>query len=354
MTAPRLAVVQGLRGVAVLLVMAYHSQLPIPGGFLGVDVFFVISGFVILRMLLNEWDAKGTISFRQFYLRRFSRLAPGLSLMVLVTMVLSLFFLSPFRTQEATFATGIGSLFGVANLIIPIHTGGYFDVRAEASPLIHTWSLSVEEQFYLVFPIGLLLLLRISRGRKTSWLLFGVISGVASVSFLLALLGATESFSLGFFNSQFNFYSPATRAWEFLSGALVALVFYQKGRLGNSPTIAWLSASILLFGVFLYRSEFPVPGLWTVLPVAGTAGIILFASAENSALGRLLSRKFLVAVGNYSYSLYLWHWPFAVFFPIAFPGVIFAPLIGVCCSVVVAIVAYRYVENPLRQVPQSE
>lgn len=144
--------IQGLRAVAVLLVVAFHAGLPLPGGFLGVDVFFVISGFVITSMLAREYASRGRINLRGFYSRRFKRLSPALALTLSVTVLLSLALQSPFGTQQITAQTALGALFLSANLVIARNTGGYFDPAAETSPLLNTWSLSVEEQFYLAFP----------------------------------------------------------------------------------------------------------------------------------------------------------------------------------------------------------
>jgi peptidoglycan/LPS O-acetylase OafA/YrhL len=145
--------IQGLRAIAVLSVIAFHAGLPVRAGFLGVDVFFVISGFVITAMLQREWLRHGRISFARFYSRRFKRLAPALALMVSVTMVLTFALLSPFGPQQTAAATAAGALFSVSNVVIAMTTGGYFDASAETNPLLNTWSLSVEEQFYLIFPI---------------------------------------------------------------------------------------------------------------------------------------------------------------------------------------------------------
>ena len=144
--------IQGLRAIAVIMVVAFHAGLPVPGGFVGVDVFFVISGFVITAMLHREWEKTGRIKFGTFYLKRFKRLAPALALMVGVTLMISTVIFSPFGHQTYAAATGIGALLMSANFVIAKTTGGYFGPTAENNPLLNTWSLSVEEQFYLVFP----------------------------------------------------------------------------------------------------------------------------------------------------------------------------------------------------------
>ena len=144
--------IQGLRAVAVLLVVAFHAQLPLPGGFVGVDVFFAISGFVITAMLMREWAATGRIAFRHFYFRRFLRLTPALALTVTVVAAASILLQNPFGAQQTTARTGLGAMFLSANFAIAHAAGDYFAANSITNPLLNTWSLSVEEQFYLAFP----------------------------------------------------------------------------------------------------------------------------------------------------------------------------------------------------------
>jgi peptidoglycan/LPS O-acetylase OafA/YrhL len=188
----RRADIQGLRAVAVLMVVLFHAGLPVPGGFVGVDVFFVISGFVIAAMLLREADSRGRVSIRRFYWRRFLRLSPALALLVVATMVLTFVLLPPFGEQQNAAQTAIGAALLVANGVIAITTGGYFGASADSNPLLNTWSLSVEEQFYLVFPSLLILGIALSRrvGRQRSVAVL-VIAMASIVSFVMALLGSS-------------------------------------------------------------------------------------------------------------------------------------------------------------------
>jgi len=185
--------IQGLRAIAVLLVVAYHSRLPVPGGFVGVDIFFVISGFVITAMLLREWQAHSRIGLARFWWRRFFRLTPALALVIAATFVLSAMILFPLE-QRVAYETGVGALLLVANIVIARNTGGYFDAPAEGNPLLNTWSLSVEEQFYLLFPFVLVLALLATRSRiKFSWLPIALVSGIGLFSFAVTLWSLSPS-----------------------------------------------------------------------------------------------------------------------------------------------------------------
>ena len=159
--------IQGLRAIAVLLVVVFHAELPVPGGFVGVDVFFVISGFVITAMLMREWARYGRVRFGHFYFRRFLRLTPALALIVAVVALASILLQNPFGAQQTTARTGMGAMLLSANYVIGHAAGDYFADNATTNPLLHTWSLSVEEQFYLVFPALLVLAwLLVRRGRR--------------------------------------------------------------------------------------------------------------------------------------------------------------------------------------------
>lgn len=185
--------IQGLRAIAVLLVVAFHADLPVPGGFVGVDVFFVISGYVITTMLMREWHEFGRIGLGRFWRRRFFRLTPALALMIGITFVLSALILFP-SEQRVAFQTGVGALFLVGNVVIARNTGGYFDAPADENPLLNTWSLSVEEQFYLLFP--LLLVAALIAWRKSTrlrWVPITIVALVGSGSFALTLWSTTAS-----------------------------------------------------------------------------------------------------------------------------------------------------------------
>ena len=338
--------IQGLRAVAVLLVVAFHTGLPISGGFVGVDVFFVISGYVITSMLLREWGAHGRISLRRFWRRRFFRLAPALSLVVVFTFISSALLLFP-QQQTVAYQTGIGAILFVANIVIARNTGGYFDPPAELNPLLNTWSLSVEEQFYALFPFILVVSLLIGRKMQRRLLLpLVAVAAIAVLSVTLALASATP---LAEGITWLNFYSPVTRAWEFAVGSLLAFLTFNKRRLSAkvATPLRWTGGISLAISAFVIGPTTPFPGPWTLLPVGATLLLILAGHSDGPG-SRLLTHPILVRIGDWSYSIYLWHWPMIVF---AIALGVDAPiwLLGVALlSFGPAIASYRFVEQPLR------
>jgi len=353
--------IQGLRAAAVLMVVLFHAGLPIPGGFVGVDVFFVISGFVITAMLHRQWLRNGRIRLGLFYWRRFKRLTPALALMISVTMIFSVLILSPLGSQQLTAQTAVGAMLIVANVVISRATGDYFAAPAAANPLLNTWSLSVEEQFYLVFPALLIfawyLAARWGRLRSAP---FVIISGIATASFTLAALG-----SLGFFPlfgggdpvaeiGRFitGFYSPFTRAWEFAAGALLSLFLASRSVHVSALTrnmSGVMGIVLLIASGWIINFLTPFPGIWTLLPVAGTLFLLLAGSDKGSMVSLLLSAKAMTKIGDYSYSIYLWHWPFIVFAITLWPTAHYAPIIAGTLSLLPAVASYHWVEQPIRQ-----
>jgi len=343
--------IQGLRAVAVIMVVAFHAGLPVPGGFVGVDVFFVMSGFVITAMLHRERIKTGRILFRQFYLNRFKRLTPALALVVAATMVASAALLSPYGAQTAAAKTGIGAMLLVANFVIVSTTGGYFDLAAKTNPLLNTWSLSVEEQFYLVFPVVIALGWYIAhRNSKFRAAPFLIVSGLAVLSFGLALAG---SFGWTFCGAEMilGFYSPFTRAWEFAAGALLALALPKgEARLSSRLTsvMGLVGIGMLVASLWLITEATYFPGPWTLLPVTGTL-LLLLAGTQNNPVSHTLSTRPMVKIGDWSYSIYLWHWPFIVFAVYLWPYSSYAAALAAIISIAPALVSYYWVEQPIRQ-----
>lgn len=342
--------IQGLRAIAVLMVILFHAGLPVPGGFVGVDVFFVISGFVITAMLHREWLRVGRIRFREFYVRRFKRLTPALALMVSVVVVTSAVILSPIGGQAPVVRTALGAMLISANFVAAQSGGGYFDVSAESNPLLNTWSLSVEEQFYLVFPA--LLAAGWYVGQRRVRMRLGPIPLVIGVTFLSLALALAGSMGLTFPGSDLllGFYSPFARAWEFAAGALLALLLVRRA-LPNSraaSAFGYVGLILLAASLWLIDDTTPFPGVWALLPVAGTLLLLASGTCEATAPTRLLSTRPMVKVGDWSYSMYLWHWPFIVFAGLIFPGNSVVLIVAAALSMAPALASYRWVETPLR------
>ncbi len=343
--------IQGLRAVAVLLVVAYHSGLGVPGGFVGVDIFFVISGFVITAMLGREWEASGRIRFGHFILRRFKRLAPALAVMVSVVMVLSALLLSPFGEQQVSARTAVGTMLLSANAVIARASGSYFGSPAEANPLLNAWSLSVEEQFYLVFPLLLWFGWTLSRRARSLAPAASVLGVTALASFALAMLGtpghgASPTWLAGF-------YSPLPRAWEFAAGAALAL---KAPRFSRRIALAFgvLGSALVALSPWLITRATPFPGTWTLLPVAGTLLLLLSGVDGSHPVSRVLATRPIVAVGDRSYSIYLWHWPLIVFAARLWPDQPDASKVAALFSFLPALASFAWVEQPLRElVPGS-
>ena len=345
--------VQGLRAIAVLLVVTYHSGVPLPGGFTGVDVFFVISGFVITELILRKQETTG-FRFREFYARRMRRLLPALALVITLTAIAAIFLESPFGPQRTTALTGLGASFFMANFVIYANTGGYFDAPAELNPLLHTWSLSVEEQFYFVFPALMVLAYVLARRSKVSGrsIAIAVLALVTAASFAAAILLGFQMWQPSWLadGSSWAFYSSVTRAWEFSVGALVALVLRRRRfpqLLANITVIAGLLAIGL--GAVVIESSMVFPGIAALLPVLGTAAVIAGGSTSSApAASRLLALPGMVWLGALSYSWYLWHWPVIVFTGQLAPGNTTALIVAGALSLVPAWLSYRFVETPLR------
>ena len=350
--------IQGLRGFAVLVVVLCHAGLPVPGGFTGVDVFFVISGFVISGLLVRELAHSGRIDFRRFYTRRVRRLLPALTLTVLVTLGLSFLLGSPFdRQQTVTAATGAGALLMIANAVIFLNSGGYFATPPTNNPLLNTWSLSVEEQFYIVFPLILLGLWWWSARRGS--LLHGrpraaLATGVALLAAASLVLCIGMSFGLIRLHltdpSWFAFYSSPTRAWEFAAGCL-AFLAVSRGpvlRGASAQAVGLLGWVALVACVFIIRPSDVFPGWIALAPVLATAAVLIAGAEPDTGLVRISGSRIPRWLGDVSYSWYLWHWPLIAFAAMLLPGNHLVPPIAALASLGIAALSLRFVENPLR------
>jgi len=339
--------IQGLRALAIIVVVLFHAGLPVPGGFIGVDVFFVISGFVITGMLRRDWQRDGRLRLRTFYARRFKRLTPALALTVSVTLLLSIVILSPLGVQQTAAETGIGAMLLVANIAIARTTGGYFDLAAGTNPLLNTWSLSVEEQFYLVFPLILILGWALARRRGGRAWPIVLVAATAAISIAL-MLATSRGGQLGALPGELvGFYGPLTRVWEFAAGALLVVAAPRiPGRAG--ATAAGLLGLVLVLGsLWLITSATPGPGLRNILPVVGTM-LLLWAGERENPVSRVLASRPAVAIGDVSYSWYLWHWPLIVFSLLLWPSLGWIAPAAALVSLIPALLSYRWVEQPIR------
>ncbi len=324
--------IQGLRACAVAAVVVFHA-LPqwLPGGFLGVDIFFVVSGYLITAILTREMSG-GTFSLTDFYRRRIIRILPALSTMIAVTGVLGCLLLLPTELQYV--GRSIVAAMAFANNIVFYRHLDYFGGAAEFDPLLHTWSLGVEEQFYIIYPVALILLFRVSRTAVPVG-----ISLISGMSLLLALwLEATHP--------TFVFYMLPTRAWEIGAGALVATLRPPNLRASVRELLALAAlAATIVPMVVLADDASPYPAC--VIAVLGVA--TLLHCGRDTLAGRALGQRSLVGLGAISYSLYLWHWPVLSFYRIL-NGVALTTgeaLALVAVSLILAILSWYAIERPL-------
>ncbi len=365
--------IQGLRGVAVLLVVIYHTGIALPGGFIGVDMFFVISGFVITQVLMREFEETGTIRLRNFYARRARRLIPALSLIIVFTLLVSLVAMSPFGEQQQIIKTAIASVFFAGN--IHLFAQNTYDALKN-NPLRHLWSLGVEEQFYWIYPVIFVVILRIAKKRFIKVLIV-VLSAIAIISFGIGVFltygfefGYTEGSVLstrfaflkkigfrpgGGWPTKFAFFGSPARFWEILVGAVLAVCINKFADLAKFYSRVFVSVGVLAISwatiTFSQASKFP--GFIALLLVVGTALLILFGQ-QSKVCNNLLSSKQLVYIGDISYSLYLWHWPLIVFARIIWPTTNGIAIIAAGLSFAPAVFSYRFVETRFRAKPRGE
>lgn len=339
--------IDGLRAIAVLSVIFFHIDARLlPGGFVGVDIFFVISGYLITRNVVDEL-ARGKFSLLEFYRRRVKRIAPAMLLVIFTTVVFVQFFLLPEEAERAA-DSALWSLLSLSNVYFWLNIdGNYFAEASNELPILHLWSLGVEEQFYIVWPVLLMLL-------------FGRTSGLAlvlmmSVAAVFSFAYADHAFDL---DPSFAYYMIPTRAGELLLGAIVALGasrgIEQKLHPALLSPLGWLGAG-LMFGSLVLLSEQDVfPGWTAVPPTLGTALIILSGLRQSGRLTRFLSFAPMVGIGLVSYSAYLWHWPILAFIRYGYGEVTFSSaVLAFLSTFLLAWLTYRYVEQPARRVRSS-
>ncbi|KRO46744.1 MAG: hypothetical protein ABR56_04855, partial [Acidimicrobium sp. BACL27 MAG-120823-bin4] len=336
--------IQGLRGIAVLLVVIYHTGVALPGGYIGVDIFFVISGFVITQLLLRETSATGTISLKSFYERRIKRILPAVAFAIIGTLFLSIFALSPFGEQQQVAQTARASSFFAANFYFYLQDSYW--ALAE-NPLRHLWSLAVEEQFYIFFPV-LLLALNKLKIRINSRLSVAILIVISIISFVISYLLSIGEQILPK-PELFAFFGTPWRMWEFLAGSLIALAPSIRIAVKSISTpLSAIALAAIAWSAISFDSYTPFPGSAALIPVLATTALIYFGTQSN-LLTTLLSARPLTAVGDISYSWYLWHWPLIVFAHRVFPASeVIAPVGAALISVLFAIFSLRKIENPIR------
>lgn len=328
------AEIDGLRAIAVLPVILFHAGFTaFSGGFVGVDVFFVISGYLITSIIAQEIEA-GSFSFRGFYERRARRILPVLFLVMLCCIPFSWMWMMPLEFNA--FSTSVVSVCLSLSNVLFWRQSGYFEAAGEYKPLLHTWSLAVEEQFYIIFPIAILLLWRLGRTKAKLCIV------------LVAVLSLTLSEYASRYHPSFNFYWLPTRAWELMAGALCAFASIKPYSLrDNILSIAGLVA--IAISVFVYDETIPFPSLFALVPVLGACAVIIFGRDGNTACN-LLSVKPLVGVGLISYSAYLWHQPLFAFARVRSPAEPSSHimLLLAISSLLLAYLSWRFVEMPVR------
>ena len=329
--------IDGLRAIAVLSVVIFHAFPEyLGGGFIGVDVFFVISGFLITSLILRE-QREERFSLKNFYARRIRRIFPALSLVLGFGLIAGWICLNFMEYKQLTKHTGSSAIF-ITNFML-LREAGYFDNAADTKPMLHLWSLAIEEQFYLAWPLVLIFFKRLPR-----WLF------PALVVLFLSSLG--YSLSLVFKgNFEYDFYSPWSRSWELLLGASLAFGVSRQVAIPTSwrNMAGWVGLVFIFISACFLDKNMPFPGYWALPPTVGAA-LILFAGMQSNLNRVLLASRPLVAIGLISYPLYLWHWPllsFARILESQTPG-LGLRLFLVLSSFVLAWLTYRFVEKPIR------
>ena len=339
--------IDALRGVSIIFVVLYHAKFKIlgselfSGGFIGVDIFFIITGFLITKILLNEFEEKKIINIVDFYKRRIKRLIPVLVVAILIATITSYFVLDPIKLKEFS-VSAFSSLIFIANAYFH-YFGNFYGADGDIlrKPLINLWSLGVEEQFYIFYPLFLIIILKYLRNFLLPFLLLGFFS-----SLLLAQYASTH-------HIMFNFYMLPTRAWEIISGSIIAyLLLYDKINLNLNKIIKNILYLISLIVIFLSLILFNIntvkhPSIITFIPLLAAALIIIIGDKEkNFYLFNLFTNKIFIFFGKISYSLYLWHY---LFFSILrnsfFEETFFSNIFIIFFSIFISFFSYKFIEN---------
>ena len=329
------AEIDGLRALAVIPVVFFHAGFHLfKGGFVGVDIFFVISGYLITTIIIEQIESN-QFNILSFYERRARRILPALYLVMFVCILFSWIWMLPNQMKDFSQSLVAISLFA-SNFLFWFESG-YFDVLSEEKPLLHTWSLAVEEQYYIFFPIFLILVWRYGKN-KVFWLIFLLCVS----SFILSEWAWRNKATTA------NFFLMPSRMWEILIGSITAFIV-QKNGVQKNNILAIIGLGAILISIFIYDSSTPFPSVYTLLPVFGVALIILYANKET-LVAKILSLNFFVSLGLISYSTYLWHQPIFAFARIRLLDDPSKKLMIslIFLSIILAYLSWKYVEKPFR------
>lgn len=330
--------IDGLRAIAVLPVIFFHAGIEkFSGGFVGVDIFFVISGYLITSIIIKELYNK-TFSLKNFYERRARRILPALIFVILITSFLSFFFLT--RSELTSYFKSVNATLLFYSNFYFWKTTPYFQSESDLEPLLHTWSLSIEEQFYIIFPIILIFIF--------TFLKKYILSFFILTFFLSLIVCQTLALKTG---GTLNFYFTISRVWELALGAIAAYTIINKKILISNLYTNLLSIFgfiLIIFSIFFFNKKILYPSLYTLLPALGTVLIILFAE-EKTFIKKLLSSKILVSIGLVSYSFYLWHQPLLAIGKIYLINFsLFVKIIIILIAFLASCISYKFIEKPFR------
>lgn len=328
------AEIDGLRAVAVIPVILFHAGFEwFSGGFIGVDVFFVISGYLITTILVDDIE-KNRFSIINFYERRARRILPALFFVMLTCIPFAWVWMLPDQMKD--FSKGIVAVSLFASNVLFWRESGYFEAAAEENPLLHTWSLAVEEQYYLLFPIFLFLAWRFGKNG-----VFWMIVVFTAISLALSEWGWRNA-------PAANFYLAPTRAWELFAGSVSAFIVQKRG-VQASNALSLLGLAAILFAIFAYDETTPFPSVYALVPVLGVVLLVLFAKRET-IVAKVLSTKAFVGIGLISYSAYLWHQPlfaFARIRTVEQPSLLLMAFLA-SISILAGFISWKYIEQPFR------
>ncbi len=337
----------GLRGISIFLVVFYHLGINFfHSGFIGVDIFFVISGYLITNLIINK-----EFKISKFYEGRIRRLLPALLFMLIIVSPI-IFFISNDQNFLKEFSKSIFSVIFIFSNFYFNNKNNYFDEESQLNPLLHTWSLSIEWQFYLIFPFIFLFLFKIFKRKIILFFFFIIVLNVALIQLGGNLKTNYPFFEKDFFyfreSVYFNFFSPLSRIWEFLIGAICSIAIYYRTEFKINNFLLFLGYLLIFISLFLIDELNFYPNIFTVLPVAGTSLVILYEN-KDSFYYKLIASKFLVFFGKISYSWYIWHLPILVIFKLIFFELDYISLFLILLlSIIISFFSWKYIENPFR------